>query len=703
MNHEEQQLSEQVYGKTQFDVAECAHLTAKQLMALASYDPIISTPLSEQLKQFLRGRAIRPVDKTFFFNLSTDVMTGRTSKVGSFEEQVYPKGGEVIYSEKSIDLLYRNGTTAQIPNRLLPTVVTGQEREDHDVLLTVTCAVFDITAGKLEQITNQQGWRNMFSNISSAINFAGIPVCRAATEAVCKTHPTWTVFATQMKTLHGPQFYQFFSEALKHCSWTMYLMVHDAWARNFFKYAKVVDAEGGGKKFVRQNRVDEHGQTVNILPKESVVMIGKKNLQPEPAKAWQTIKDKSGLSPLMLRGPFPTTQLTPSSKLKPIDRAYKSWNMGNLFRGGSKRGIGAMAAGIGFSGMQSANSRRLCSLLSAALELLAMKRKVQIHCQISDVVTLNSSIRNFMGPADFSLKVSVDEYHKLIGQERHLAVTTIDEKAVAVKFEEAPIPAPSNTVDFESYFDKEGQELFDRVTRGCKSYVVFLPVLTRKIFEQHSVYAFKAPYDFSAIVTNVTDFVGRCVSRDKIQLERVKLLKFETFEGFCEQVVIANQGVNQLPFLGKAPWNPVSNLICPPRKGYEAVLTDEGVLQWDMVLPVAQYFPKEFRRTEEDELEETSLGGRQQEIPDVKVSAVFPDVPPVSSSATTTASPSTAITTTTTIPKNSVEPKREEVKVVEPEKKKVKLEEVEQKAENMGDELEETSLDQIKAFENLSG
>jgi len=509
--------------------------------------------------------------------LAEDVDLAKLTGMGSIEEQVFAKSGDVVHSAEKSVIKFIDGTQKEVINGFVPLPQDLEVRPESGALIDITCAIFDVTEGEVTQIVQGSTWRERFKSQDVSIDVAGLPQCQAATLEVCQAHPSWKNIVENGTTLHGPQFFKFFVEATGLCTWSTYFGAHTVWSLKFLKYATLVK-EKDKKLYKLRMCQQSDGKLVPYLPEESCFVLAPGNLKGAAKEAYDKVLKDQGFAPLIMRGPFKSKQNFPSPTLASPEQAYDAYMLGNTFRGGEKRGLGCLVTSAGFATLQSENTRRMATLIGIALGLLQSGNKVQVYCQISDVVLVNFSLKSFLPGADFLLHLEESDYHKLDTNLRLLCTTQIREDYVAVRYFKAPPPAVGSQ-NVQVVFDNAIKQVFERM-RYHKRFCVVTPILSRLCYTQKTfVYHFRGPWDFMGILSTEDD-LKQGISYDKREVQFRPFRKSEKFEDFCKDVVESNINLNVSFLMRRAYFSPVSNVVVPPIKGYTAILSTDGELQF---------------------------------------------------------------------------------------------------------------------------
>jgi len=223
--------------------------------------------------------------------------------------------------------------------------------------------------------------------------------------------------------------------------------------------------------------------------------------------------------------------------------------------------------------------------LSIAIPLLKDEDEVQIYCKISDVVLLNNSIQHFVSGAKVLLTVPEGDYYKLDDKTRLLVSQQVVRSAIAIRYLEQSVPSVGTTSSAKTVLDKAAADYIAISEKGHDLFVSVCPIVSDVFFSpSYQVACFRSPWDFVGILTNLTGKLSQAVSDDKLVARFRDFPIFKTFPKFLQEVISSNARMNVL-FLNKVVhFSPVTNLLVPPKKGYSAILSTDGELQYTHVV-----------------------------------------------------------------------------------------------------------------------
>lgn len=591
-----------ITDKSQFTEAEVAGWSAQKLRMMGQYFPGV-TSITPELSAWLGSRTMKDADRDFFNVLSGRVEEGKKVGLGQYEELLFPKNGWAFYKPDCTILNFSDGTTTTVDSNPIPVPPEIAARKFVQPLACIVGAMFDVQGGQVISVVNFQTWRERFKSKNVAINVNGFSRCRTAVSEVLKSHPSWGTLLKESWTLKGLNFDQYFMEAASFCSWEDYFGIHSTFATSFIRFGKVLkQGEGDSARtlVVRDTWTDDTGQMKEFVEKGSVIVVSKEGLTGDVLKGWEAFFHKSGgIKPMMLVGPFPTTHNFSNPTDASLEEAVKANLTGNAFRGGDSRGIGAMVSSIGYSGGQSYNTRRRVSLISIALGLVMQNKAVEISCSVSDVVQIRASMKHFAPTSDFSLLCSVDDYAKLNEKDLSCVTFTPTRSRIGVRYSVEGVPTVPSDSRAQTVFDAKTKQWIDRCYAYHDKFVVVLPIVSAKFFgknkvkkdekieeEDFSVFVLREPWDFVGIFTNLGDGSSALKEAYADKPDQVlyrDFVRMESFVGWCSAVIRANGAMNSWFLRPRVFFNPVSNLIKSPTKGYKAILGADGDMQYTIV------------------------------------------------------------------------------------------------------------------------
>jgi len=332
-------------------------------------------------------------------------------------------------------------------------------------------------------------------------------------------------------------------------------------------------------------------------------MVGPAGVAGKAKDAYDKIVKKHGYAPILLKGPFKTPQNFPGPGVGVLEEAYKAYQLGNTFRGGEKRGLACMASSVGFTALQSVNVRRMLTLLGIAIPLIADEKKVQIYCNISDVVLLNSSLKHFVPGCDPILTLVADkDFYKLDDKARLLVTQKVVDGTIAIRYLEQSVPNVGQSLVARSVMRNACDDYVTISEKGHSKYVTICPIVSEFAFQEgRKVYCFRSPWDFCGIMTNLKDDLMQAVSYDKIEHQTRAFVQQKTPQDFFKEVISSNARMNVMWLSRTVPFSPVSNLLVPPKKGYSAILSSDGELQYTHVVD-SGYLNSKVSQSQGDEI-----------------------------------------------------------------------------------------------------
>lgn len=570
--------------------AQLSRFSATQLSRIAQYTPGVTDFSGFTVEMKTLVESVKPwsfADNAAVLSYQRSVALGTILHIGHLETSIANSGASVLYEPTKATITYLDGTKAEVRNSPFPRPLDKHDRVGMDDILAVVVSLFDIDAGVLVQIATTESWDARCTFPGSPINTGGIMMVKEALNEILYKSGEYATVRSLSRTVKGKEFDRMIHDVLANCPIDEYLALHTITIRKFLKF--IVEGERNGEKqFFRQNYVNEHGKSVLVIPEGSITRVA---VTAENKSACEKIQAAMGHPPLILRNSIPCPMKWYSPTNCDLKSAHKAYMDGQAFRGGKKRGAGFMLATMGFSFMQSPEVRRQTTLLSIAFALLERGELVDINVKICDIVPILNSLKVFFpdskGAGRYRLIVGSGDILKAGG---HAVVSTsCRADAVFVAWGLNGLPSVASHANITEVFEKDAGMKMGAIS--AKKYVVVENV-TGDIFWTGGckVYQFRDPYDFGCIVSNYPG-LSYCYSNDGKTLEMKHYQDIPAFPDLWRKVIISNGAMNTYVLCPRVFFNPISNLLKYPARGYKVELNTHNELQFTQVAGFSEDLP----------------------------------------------------------------------------------------------------------------
>jgi len=550
-----------------------ANFTSKQLLALYTYEPGVSVPLTPDLMKFFSAYPPSEDDREAAFSLSTKKRRGAVLAVATLEETAVSMGHVVRYTEDTISVVKPSGEVKSFANAVVPMATATKPRPGQSAIVALVGSLFKSNGGVIQPTVPPRTLEEHWGDDGSCFRPVGMTKFQGFIADFITDSVKWkSMLPTQKDSLTGPRWLVWLAEFFAGIPWADYFVLHTEAAVNLLK---IVKRRGPSwvrwKKIVGDRRVDH-------VPSSSLTILTKAVCAPfsdEVREAAKVARRTVGMDPIILIGPFPGVHafVGVSEREAPLDltRAIKASKVGDLLRGGKRSGFNVLAGCVGFSGLPTEQVQHWTLQASTIIGLSQVVSNLDVFCESVNVIPLmQQTVVNAKALTHsqcvIRFVVSYDNFSKVEVTCRPVTLTAYRPTAHRLWISTKTMESLSSVTDLLA---KSGEHL--ATLENEHGFTFYGPAFGPAPFANgRHLYVHGWPVDFCAFVTTLPAFCLAGVTvRDGAwdSLVNTPLREMPDYLTWYREVITANFKSNAYFLRPQRNYSPISNLLSAPTKG----------------------------------------------------------------------------------------------------------------------------------------